>query len=122
MKKNLAIAQAVSRRLPTAAARFLAQVRLCGICGGQSGTGTGFLRVFLFPLTIRIPPTAPHSSSSVIPGWYNRPVNGRLVKVDYVSFHSKNLKEIRHENEVSVPCSIGGRQEQTNKEFSQINT
>jgi hypothetical protein len=32
-------AQAVSRRLPTAAALVRSQVWLCGICGGQSGTG-----------------------------------------------------------------------------------
>jgi hypothetical protein len=44
-----AIAQAVSRRLPTAAAPVRAQVRSCGICGGQNGTGVGFLRVLLFP-------------------------------------------------------------------------
>jgi hypothetical protein len=34
-----------------------------GICGGQSVTGAGFLRIFRFPLPL-IPPTAPHSSSS----------------------------------------------------------
>jgi hypothetical protein len=33
--------QAVSRWLPTAAAWVRARVRLCGICGGQSGIGTG---------------------------------------------------------------------------------
>jgi hypothetical protein len=60
-----AIAQVVSRRLPTAAARVRCQVRLCGICGEQSGTGTGFLRVLRFPLQILIPPTAPHSSSYI---------------------------------------------------------
>jgi hypothetical protein len=32
-----AIAQAVSRQLPTAAARVQAQIRSCGICGAQSG-------------------------------------------------------------------------------------
>jgi hypothetical protein len=40
-----AIAQAVSRWLPTAAAWILARVKSCGICGGQSGTGAGFLQV-----------------------------------------------------------------------------
>jgi hypothetical protein len=55
-----ATAQAVSRRLPTAAAR----VRSCGICGGQTGAGAGFLRVLRFPLPIIIAPTASHSSST----------------------------------------------------------
>jgi hypothetical protein len=74
-----AIAQAVSHRLPTAAARFRAQVSSCGICGGQSGTEVGFLRVLRFTLPIRIPPTAPHSSS-IIRGLYNRPISGRRTK------------------------------------------
>jgi hypothetical protein len=60
-----AIAEAVSRRLPTAAARFQAQVTSCWIRGGQSGTGAGFLRVLRFPLPILISPTAPHLSSIV---------------------------------------------------------
>jgi hypothetical protein len=51
-------------RLPNAAARVRAQVRSCGICGGQSGTGGRYFRVLRFPLPILIPPTAPHSSSS----------------------------------------------------------
>jgi hypothetical protein len=38
-----AIAQAVSRWLPTAAARVRARVLSCGICGGQTGAGAGFL-------------------------------------------------------------------------------
>jgi hypothetical protein len=38
------VAQVVSRRLLTAEARIRAQVSLCRICGGQSGTGTGFSR------------------------------------------------------------------------------
>jgi hypothetical protein len=36
------MAQVVSRRPLTAEAWVRAQVNSCGICGGQSGTGTGF--------------------------------------------------------------------------------
>jgi hypothetical protein len=59
-----AIAQAVSRRLPTPAARVRARVSSCRICGGQSGAGAGLLRVLRLPLPILIPPTAPHSSGA----------------------------------------------------------
>jgi hypothetical protein len=52
-----AIAQAASRRVR-------AQVRSCGICDGQTGTGVGILRV------LRVPLTAPHSSSFIIRGWH----------------------------------------------------
>jgi hypothetical protein len=36
------MAQAVSRRPPTAGARDQSRVSPCAICGGQSSTGTGF--------------------------------------------------------------------------------
>jgi hypothetical protein len=55
-----AVAQAVSRWLPTAVARVRVGAA-CGICGGQSGTGAGFLRVFRFLLPIIIPPISPSS-------------------------------------------------------------
>jgi hypothetical protein len=53
------VAQAVSRCLPTAAARVRVRAA-CGFCGGQSGTRAGFLRVLRFPLPI-IPPISPSS-------------------------------------------------------------
>jgi hypothetical protein len=67
-----AIAQPVSRWLPTEAARVRSRVWSSGICGGQSGAGAGFLRVLRFPLPIFIPTTAPQSPSPIIWGWYNR--------------------------------------------------
>jgi hypothetical protein len=57
-----AIAEAVSRWLPTAAARVQSRVWSSGICGGQSGAGAGFLRVLRFPLPF-IPPNSPSSQS-----------------------------------------------------------
>jgi hypothetical protein len=57
-----AIAEAVSRWLPTAAARVQSRVWSSGICGGQSGVGGGFLRVLRFPLPF-IPPNSPSSQS-----------------------------------------------------------
>jgi hypothetical protein len=76
-----AIAQAVTRRFPTAAARVRGRFMSCGICGGQSGIGASFLRVLLFPLPICIPLIAPQSSSSfLIWGWYTRPNSGRSTK------------------------------------------
>jgi hypothetical protein len=69
-----------SHQFPTTAAWVQAQVRLCGICGGQGGTGAGFLRIRQFPLLILIPPTTPHSSSSIMQGWYNRTNSGRRTK------------------------------------------
>jgi hypothetical protein len=69
-----AIAQALSRWLPTAADRVRTRVSSCGIWGGQSGAGAGFLRVLRFPLPIFISPISPQSPSSIIWGLYNSPV------------------------------------------------
>jgi hypothetical protein len=54
-----AVAQATSSWLPTAVARVYVQAA-CGVCGGQSSTGAGFLRVLRFPQPI-IPPISPSS-------------------------------------------------------------
>jgi hypothetical protein len=72
--KGRAIAQAVSRCLPTVAARVRVRVWPCGICGGQSGADVGFLRVLQVPLPIFIPPITPQSPPPIIWGWYNRPL------------------------------------------------
>jgi hypothetical protein len=52
-----AVAQAISRWLPTLPARVRVR-EACGVCGGQSGIGAGFLQVLRFPLPI-IPPISP---------------------------------------------------------------
>jgi hypothetical protein len=54
-----AVAQAGSRWLPTATS-LVCVLAACGVCGGQSGTGAGFLRVLRLPLSI-IPPIYPSS-------------------------------------------------------------
>jgi hypothetical protein len=55
--RGRATAQAVSRRPPTAEARVRSRVSPCGVCGGQSGTETGFSpRVLRFSPVNFIPP------------------------------------------------------------------
>jgi hypothetical protein len=50
------MAQAFSRRTLTADARVRARFVVCGICGGQCGTETGFTPSYsVFPVNI-IPP------------------------------------------------------------------
>jgi hypothetical protein len=67
------------------------QVTSCGICDGQSGTGAGFHRVFLLPLSI--PPTAPYSSYHLLkhfPNWWvaSRFVVGRekCLRCDFFNY------------------------------------
>jgi hypothetical protein len=74
-----AVAQAVSRRLPTATPRVRAQIKTCWICSRQSCTMAGSLPILRLPLPILIPPTAPHSPS-IIRAWYNRPNSSRRTE------------------------------------------
>jgi hypothetical protein len=73
-----AIAQAVSRRLSTAAARVRAQVRSYGICGEQSGTGAYFLGVLRFPPSVLIPQNVPFSSSGAKKHWDPQQAKGLI--------------------------------------------
>jgi hypothetical protein len=68
-----AIAQAVSRWLPTAAVRGSRPGCHVGFCGGQSGAGAGFLRVLRFPLPNFIPLIAHKIILTYRRGLYNRP-------------------------------------------------
>jgi hypothetical protein len=71
-----AIAQAISRLYLIADARLRSQVDPCGIFGGQSAIGTGFLLVFLlYPVTF-IPPLL-HTISLVYHRRYSYSVNTR---------------------------------------------
>jgi hypothetical protein len=74
----------VSSRLPRAVARVQGQVRSCGICGGQCGTGAGFIQMLRLSLPVPIQPTAPHSSKVIIiiiiQGWYNRPKSNKWIQ------------------------------------------
>jgi hypothetical protein len=68
-----AMAQAVSLRPLTAEARVRSRVGPCGICGGQSGTGTGF-----------------SSSTSVFPCQFHStgaPLHGKTKETDHLSLH-----------------------------------
>jgi hypothetical protein len=74
-REGRAKAQAVGRKFLTAEAWVRAQVSPCRICGGESGTGTSFLRVlWFFPVSI-IPPLF-HIHSYIIWGMDKGPVRG----------------------------------------------
>jgi hypothetical protein len=66
VKIGRAIAEAVSRWLPTAAARVRAWVWQVGFVGGQNGVGAGFLLVLRFPLP------KPFTPPSQLPGAVSR--------------------------------------------------
>jgi hypothetical protein len=103
--RGRAIAQAVSRWLPIAAARVRSRVWSSGICGGQSGAGAGFLRVLRFPLPIFIPPIAPQSPSPIIWGWYNRS-EVAAVQIDGIDGICKILGfSLTHKSAVITICT-----------------
>jgi hypothetical protein len=87
-----AIAQAVCRRLCKSEARVGAQVRSYGICGGQRGTGAGFLRIIRFSMS-PVHLAAPQSATSAVWGWNNRPALWPTYNVYICSSYPKKLKK-----------------------------
>jgi hypothetical protein len=99
--KGRAIAQAVSRWLPTATARVRARVWSSGICGGHIGAGERFLRVLWFPLPIFIPPNSPSSFSGRRAEWTHLD--------SHSGWHYANLKKkiiCWKSNDICNYCSI----------------
>jgi hypothetical protein len=74
-----AIAQAVSRRLSLLRPGFEPRSGRVGLLVDEVALGQVFFEYFGFLMPILIPPTAPHSSS-IVRGWYNRPVSDRRTK------------------------------------------
>jgi hypothetical protein len=75
-----AVAQAVSRWLPNAAAQVRVRAA-CGVCGGQSSTEAG----------TSVSPANHHSTNfSIIiitRGWHNRPISGRNAEWTQIGLH-----------------------------------
>ena len=76
-----AMAQAVSPRPLTAEALVRSRVSPCGICGRQSGTGTGFSRSTPFP-PVSVIPSMPHTPSFV---YYRRCI---VLATEHIDKHT----------------------------------
>jgi hypothetical protein len=77
-------AQAVSRWLPTSAARVQTLKPWSSHVGfvvDKVVLGQDFSQYFGFALPIFIPPISPQSPSPIIRGWYNRSVVAAVLKV-----------------------------------------
>jgi hypothetical protein len=103
LARGRVVAQAVNRRLFTAAAWVRAHVRSCGICGGESEIRAGFLRMLRIPLPL-ISPAPPHSSSSIIRDSYSRPNSSRHTK--WTQSHSDRKKRKRKPESVRAGPAI----------------
>ena len=70
MQVGRAMAQAVCRRPLTSEARVRSRISPCGICGGHSGTGTGFSpSASVFPCRF-------HSTGA--------PLKGKMKKINHI--------------------------------------
>jgi hypothetical protein len=86
-----AVAQAVSRRLPTAAVRVRAQVKSRGICGGQSGMRQLCSEYSYFFCQLSFHRLL-HTHQLIIWGWYNRPNSGRRTPHQETNIQSKTVR------------------------------
>jgi hypothetical protein len=106
-----AITKAGNPRFPTAAALVRAKVPLSGICGRQSGTGAGFLRLFRFPMSY------PFHQMLHIHHLLSGPgtVGQLMADVDSISPHFTKLKKnytgqiIHRKSQIGVHASSGVR-------------
>jgi hypothetical protein len=93
LRLGLAVAQAGSRLIPTAATRVRAQARSCGICGGHSGYVAGSLQVIRFHLPSVLHPTSPSGAGAI--GYFMA-----SVILDWASLHPKKQKK---QNKLALP-------------------
>jgi hypothetical protein len=70
------VAEAVSRRLPTAMVRVRTRLKSCEICGVESDTAAGFLRVLWLLLPFIHSSNCTTISTIYLQGEYNRPIYG----------------------------------------------
>jgi hypothetical protein len=69
----------------------------CGICGGHSSTGAGFLGVFRFPLPLIPSTSCPKIFTIYRQVWYHRPTNDRSNSgLGSVQPHRLNWKKRPH--------------------------
>jgi hypothetical protein len=93
---NLPLAETVSYRVLTEAARVPCQLKSRAICSGQSCTEAGVLRVLRF----RLPLIHSSNCSTIITiclqGWYSRPINGNngpgSTQASQIKENNKNIR------------------------------
>jgi hypothetical protein len=93
---------------PARRSGFEPKLRDVGFVVDKAAFGAGLLLVFRFPLPL-MSPAAPHSSSSIIRGWYSRPNSGRRATSSWPespgvrSRYSHWLRATRQRGRSSIP-------------------
>jgi hypothetical protein len=107
------MAQAVSRQPLTVKAQVCAQISPCGICGGQSGTGTFFFsELFSFPMLVSFHCGCPYS---YITWGMNRPIGSCSSETES---HSTNMNN----STMACPACLQGRWSITEPSRHYLNT